>query len=165
MALLDDKIEGWIAGLQMAALSIQGREDTAHFIKAFSGSNRYILDYLTDEVLSKQPKDIQTFLIQTSILDRLCSSLCSSVVEWEEASTILKEMKTLVEVSDHVHDCQAILEYLERTNLFITPLDNERRWYRYHHLFADLLRARLEQAFGEQRVAHLASACLAMVRK
>ena len=155
VALLDEKIEGWIAGLQMAALSIRGREDVAHFIKAFSGSNRYILDYLTDEVLSNQTKDIQTFLIQTSILDRLCSSLCNSVVEWVEASTNSEGRKTTRESSVTLHDCQAIIEYLERTNLFIIPLDNERLWYRYHHLFADLLQARLEQAIGEQEVAFL----------
>jgi len=155
VALLDNKIEGWIVGLQMAALSIQGREDTANFIKAFSGSNRYILDYLTDEVLSKQPKDIQTFLIQTSVLGRLCSSLCSSVVEWEEASTNTEGTKTAGDAPNRVRDCQAILEYLERANLFIIPLDNERCWYRYHQLFADLLQARLEQIIGKQGVMGL----------
>ena len=155
IALLDKKIEGWIAGLQMAALSIQGREDTTSFIKTFSGSNRYILDYLTDEILSKQTKDIQNFLIQTSVLDRLCNSLCSSVVDWEEARVGAEDNKSTGETPDRTRDCQAMLEYLERTNLFIIPLDDERGWYRYHQLFADLLQARLDQFVGEQGVMDL----------
>ena len=155
LLLLDKKIEGWIAGLQMAALSIQGREDASHFIRTFSGSNRYILDYLTDEVLSNQTRDIRTFLIQTSILDRMRSSLCTSVVEWEEPGANLDTTKTAGEAPGPGHDCQAILEYLEQTNLFIVPLDDEKCWYHYHHLFADLLRAQLLRSLSAQGVAQL----------
>lgn len=155
LALLDNKIEGWIAGLQMAALSIQGREDQKKFIQAFSGSDRYILDYLTDEVLSKQTKEIQTFLIQTSILERLCSSICYSVVESEEPGNRVEGMNPGSENPKSERDYQAILEYLEQKNLFITPLDNERRWYRYHQLFADLLRSRLRQSQpGKEKILH-----------
>jgi LuxR family transcriptional regulator, maltose regulon positive regulatory protein len=155
LLLLDQKIEGWIAGLQMAALSLKGREDASRFIKTFSGSNRYIMDYLTDEVLSKQARDIRTFLVQTSILDRMCSSLCRSVVEWEVKSAQFDGTKTAGEATDPVRDCQTILEYLERTNLFIVPLDDEKCWYQYHHLFADLLRAQLLRSLSAQAVVQL----------
>ena len=144
VAALEARTEGWIAGLQMAAVSIQEQEDVAGFIQAFTGSNRYILDYLVEEVLQRQPESVQTFLLQTSILDRLTGPLCDAVVgeigDWR------------AEIDDHHQypisniQSQAILEYLESFNLFILPLDNERRWYRYHRLFADLLRQRLHQA-------------------
>jgi LuxR family maltose regulon positive regulatory protein len=123
---LASRTEGWIAGLQMAAVSMQGQEDIASFVHAFTGSDRYILDYLVEEVLERQPNSVQTFLLQTAILDRLTGSLCDAFTGQD--------------------DGQATLERLERANLFIVPLDNERRWYRYHRLFADLLRKRLHQA-------------------
>jgi LuxR family maltose regulon positive regulatory protein len=126
VAMLEAKTEGWVSGLQLAALSIQGRGDPAGFIQAFSGSHRYILDYLVEEVLSRQPAPIQQFLLQTSILEQLCAPLCDAVTGAEATS-------------------QATLEYLERANIFTVPLDDERHWYRYHHLFADLLRLRLQQ--------------------
>lgn len=126
VAMLEAKTEGWVSGLQLAALSMQGRADPAGFIQAFSGSHRYILDYLVEEVLSRQSAHIQQFLLQTSILEQLCAPLCDAVTGAESAS-------------------QATLEYLERANIFTIPLDDERRWYRYHHLFADLLRIRLHQ--------------------
>jgi LuxR family maltose regulon positive regulatory protein len=126
---LEERTEGWIAGLQLAALSMRGREDTPGFIEAFTGSNRYILDYLTEEVLERQPEHVTVFLLQTSILDRLSGALCDAVTDRR--------------------DGQAMLEDLERANLFIVPLDEERHWYRYHHLFADLLRTRLHQAQAE----------------
>jgi len=128
--VLADHTEGWIAGLQMAAVSLQGRGDASGFIKSFTGSNRYILDYLVEEVLSRQPETIQRFLLKTSILDRLTGPLC--------------------EVLSGQPDSGAILEQLERNNLFILPLDSERSWYRYHLLFADLLRRRAEQIYSRQ---------------
>src|SRR5215216_1241455 len=129
IASLEDRTEGWIAGLQLAALSMQGSKDTANFIKSFTGSHHFVMDYLVEEVLQQQPESVQTFLLRTSILDRLCGSLCDAV---------------LLDASGSASG-QETLEYLERANLFLVPLDNERRWYRYHHLFADLLRQRLQQ--------------------
>jgi len=132
VAALASRTEGWIAGLQMAAASMQGREDVAGFIRAFTGSDRYILDYLVEEVLQRQPNSVQSFLLQTAILDRLTGRLCDAV--WNKLATC-----------PTADDGQAMLEMLERANLFILPLDNERRWYRYHRLFADLLRQRLQR--------------------
>ncbi|HYO44991.1 MAG TPA: LuxR C-terminal-related transcriptional regulator [Candidatus Limnocylindrales bacterium] len=125
---LEARTEGWIAGLQLAAISLQGRDDVARFIATFAGSDRFVLDYLLEEVLARQPERVQTFLLRTSILERLCGPLCDAMLP--DAST----------------PGQATLEQLERANLFIVPLDNERRWYRYHHLFADLLRQRRRQS-------------------
>jgi LuxR family maltose regulon positive regulatory protein len=133
VAALASRTEGWIAGLQMAAVSMQGQEDVAGFIQTFTGSDRYILDYLVEEVLQRQPESAQTFLLQTAILDRLTGPLCDAITGQDDGSTGLTASG------------QATLERLERANLFIIPLDNERRWYRYHHLFADLLRQRLQQ--------------------
>jgi LuxR family maltose regulon positive regulatory protein len=130
VAALEARTEGWIAGLQLAALSMQGQEDAAGFIQSFTGSHHFVLDYLLEEVLQQQSARIQTFLLRTSILGRLCASLCEAVLLDRSASA------------------QATLEYLERANLFIIPLDNERRWYRYHHLFAELLRQRLYQSIA-----------------
>jgi len=139
IAALEDRTEGWIAGLQLAALSIQGREDITSFIQAFTGSQRFVLDYLVEEVLEQQSESIQIFLLCTSILDRMCGPLCDAV---------------LASASTSGHET---LDYLERANLFIVPLDNEQRWYRYHHLFRDLLRQRLHQGASsrneEERVA------------
>ncbi len=129
VAALVSRTEGWIAGLQMAAVSMQGQENPTGFIQALTGSDRYILDYLAEEVFQTQPSDIQTFLLHTCILDRLSGPLCGAVLGDNETS------------SSH----QA-LEYLERHNLFVVPLDNERFWYRYHRLFADLLQRRLHRA-------------------
>ncbi len=122
---LERRTEGWIAGLQLAALSMQGRDDVQNFISAFTGSHYYIVDYLADEVLNSQPEPMQDFLLRTSILDRLTAPLCNALTD-----------RT---------DGQTTLEILEHTNLFLIPLDNERCWYRYHHLFADVLRNRLQQ--------------------
>ena len=127
IAALDDRTEGWIAGLQLAALSMQGQHDATRFIQSFTGSHHFVLDYLVAEVLDRQPASVQTFLLRTSILDRLSGPLCDAVLQDPAASG------------------QATLEYLEHANLFIVPLDDERRWYRYHHLFTDLLRQRLHQ--------------------
>lgn len=123
---LDARTEGWIAGLQMAALSMRGRSDLDGFIAAFSGSHHYILDYLLEEVLERQPPAVQDFLLATAILDRFCAPLCDAVRGGRD-------------------DSVQILDLLEQSNLFVQPLDDERRWLRYHHLFRDLLRARLNE--------------------
>jgi len=138
VSALKERTEGWIAGLQMAALSMRHREDVSGFIKNFSGTNRYILDYLLEEVLAGQSPEVQHFLLLTSILERLSAPLCDALLKNEtaEPSFIL-----------HAERSSTILEYLERANLFLVPLDDERKWYRYHHLFADLLRARLDQIY------------------
>ena len=128
ISALETRTEGWIAGLQLAALSLQGYQDTANFIESFTGSHHFVMDYLVEEVLQQQSESVQTFLLRTSILDRMCGPLCDAVLLDSSASG------------------QETLEYLEHSNLFIIPLDNERRWYRYHHLFADLLRQRLHQS-------------------
>lgn len=129
---LEARTEGWIAGLQLAALSMQGRADTTGFIQSFTGSHRFVLDYLVEEVLQQQPENIQDFLLHTSILDRLCGSLCDAVLLDPSVSG------------------QETLEYLERANLFIIPLDSERRWYRYHHLFVELLRQSAASSEGDE---------------
>jgi len=130
IAALERHTEGWIAGLQLAAISMQGHEDATSFIRSFTGSHRFVLDYLVEEVLGQQSERVQRFLLCTSILDRMSGPLCDAVL------------------LDPSIPGQATLEYLEHANLFIIPLDNERRWYRYHHLFADLLRLRLHQSIA-----------------
>jgi len=138
VAALDARTEGWIAGLQMAAISmrerkqIQGAHGLSTFIQTLSASHRFILDYLVEEVLSQQPPIIQEFLLQTSILEQMTAPLCNAVTGRDES--------------------QAILDQLEQANLFLIPLDDERRWYRYHHLFADLLRRRQEQSGRDQAI-------------
>lgn len=127
---LEARTEGWIAGLQLAAISMQGRKDLHDFVAAFTGSHYYIMDYLAEEVLGRQTETVRAFLLQSSILDRMCGSLCEAVVRAAGAESF---------------DGQAMLEALELANLFIVPLDRERRWYRYHHLFADVLNRCLEQ--------------------
>jgi LuxR family maltose regulon positive regulatory protein len=125
LKLLESRTEGWIAGLQMAALSMQGRKDLSSFIKALSGSHRFIMDYLVEEVIDKQSREIQEFLLKTSILGRMNGPLCDFVTGGS--------------------DSQETLSYLEQANLFLIPLDEERCWYRYHHLFSGLLRSYQEQ--------------------
>jgi LuxR family maltose regulon positive regulatory protein len=125
VAALEARTEGWISGLHLAALSTRGREDVHAFVEAFTGSHHYILEYLIEEVLSRQPEPVHRFLLQTSILDRLCAPLCDALTGEQDGTEML--------------------ERLQRDNLFIIPLDDERRWYRYHHLFGDLLRKRLGQ--------------------
>ncbi len=123
IARLSDRTEGWIAGLQLAALSMQGHQDVPGFIRAFAGDHRYILDYLVEEVLQRQPAPVRSFLLQTAILDRLHGPLCDAVTGQAEGN--------------------ARLEALERGNFFVVPLDDKRHWYRYHHLFAEVLSAHL----------------------
>ena len=125
VAALADRTEGWVAGLQLAALSLAGQADPAGFVAAFSGSHRYVLDYLAEEVLDRQPEELRTFLLETSLLERLSGGLCDAVTGRDGS--------------------QAMLERVEQAGLFLVPLDEVRGWWRYHPLFADLLRARLQQ--------------------
>ena len=134
MAALVARTEGWAAGLQLAALSLRGQEDVASFVAAFTGSHRYVLDYLAEEVLERQGEQVRAFLLETSVLDRLSGELCDAVTGRTGS--------------------QALLEQVERAGLFLVPLDEVRGWWRYHHLFADLLRARL-QAERPGQVAQL----------
>lgn len=129
---IETRTEGWVAGLQMAALALRGQHDPTRFIASFTGSHHFVMDYLIGEVLQKQSQDVQTFLLQTSALERLNGALCDAVTE-----------RT---------DSQAILEKLDASNLFVVPLDTERRWYRYHHLLAELLRNRLTRTHPDQIV-------------
>ncbi|MDJ0623707.1 MAG: LuxR C-terminal-related transcriptional regulator [Desulfocapsaceae bacterium] len=129
ISVFENRTEGWVAGLQLAALSLQNCRDIPSFIRHFAGTNRHIVDYLAEEVLHRQPEDIQEFLLQTSILDQMSSELCDFLTERNNSRHILLD--------------------LENSNLFIIPLDNTRCWYRYHHLFADLLRQRLQQNFSD----------------
>ena len=133
VAALETRTEGWIAGLQLAALSMQGRQDVSQFIQAFAGDHRYIADYLVEEVLQRQPEAVRRFLLETSILDRLTGPLCDAVTGQEGSA--------------------ARLEALERGNLFVIPLDDRRQWFRYHHLFAEVLRSHLRAEQPEQLAA------------
>ncbi|HSK32649.1 MAG TPA: helix-turn-helix transcriptional regulator, partial [Propionicimonas sp.] len=135
VAALESRTEGWIAGLQLVALSVRGRTDVAGFIQTFTGSHRFVLDYLVEEVLQRQPQSVRSFLMQTSVLDKLCGGLC-------EAVTGQKSGKQM-------------LERLERSNLFVASLDDERHWFRYHHLFADVLQAHaIDEDPGQLPVLH-----------
>jgi LuxR family maltose regulon positive regulatory protein len=149
IAALDHRTEGWIAGLQLAALSLQGREDASARVQAFTGDDRYVLDYLIEEVFQRQPEYIQNFLLQTSILNRLCGALCDAVLIAEGGGLRAEGDSVVRNPHSEIRNAQAILEHLERANLFIIPLDDKRQWYRYHHLFADLLRFRLSQSQPE----------------
>ena len=120
-----DPNRGVVAGLQLAGLSLRGRSDVAEFVASFSGSHRYVLDFLAEEVLDRQPDQLRRFLLETSVLERLCGELCDAVTGRAGS--------------------QAMLEQAERANLFLVPLDEVRGWWRYHHLFADLPRARLRE--------------------
>jgi LuxR family maltose regulon positive regulatory protein len=131
---LEDRTEGWVAGLHLAAISLQGHRDPTGFVEGFSGSHRYVLDYLAEEVLDRQPEPLRSFLLETSVLERLSGGLCDATTG-----------RT---------DSQQLLEQVERINLFLVPLDEERGWWRYHQLFADLLRVRLQQERPE-RVSEL----------
>ncbi|SFB04365.1 Tetratricopeptide repeat-containing protein [Cohnella sp. OV330] len=135
--VLESRTEGWIAGLQLAALSIQGDRGTDRFMQSISGSHRFVLDYLVEEVLQRQPEAVQDFLARTSILDRLCGSLCDALLSEPETP-----------------GAQRLLD-LERQNLFIIPLDHERRWYRYHRLFAESLQRKLQDRLDASGIAEL----------
>lgn len=152
--MIKERTEGWIAGLQMASLSMRNSKDVDRAIVEFSGTNRYILDYLVEEVLANQPQDVQQFLLSTSILDNLTSPLCDAIMtDNEQFSRGIEEPKTaLKSISGR---STAMLEYLEQANIFLVPLDAERDWYRYHHLFTDLLQARLKMTYSREAVSRL----------
>ena len=136
VALLERRTEGWPAALQLAALSLRGRDDRSQFIAGFAGDDRFVVDYLADEVLDALPADVRRFLLDTSVLERLTGPLCDAVTAGTGG--------------------RAVLESLERRNLFVIPLDAHRQWYRYHHLFADVLRAHLhDERPGDVRGLHL----------
>jgi len=142
IALLEARTEGWIAGLQLAAISLQNQTNRHEFIQAFSGDDRFVFDYLLDEVLLRQPKDVRTFLLQTAVLERMCGPLCDTVINLPDGESSL--------------DGQDFLEYLDQANLFIVPLDNQRKWYRYQHLFSEVLLYRLRKTeFDKIRELHL----------
>jgi LuxR family maltose regulon positive regulatory protein len=163
VAALEARTEGWITGLQMAALSLQGQgphpTSRSEFVQAFTGSHRFVLDYLVEEVLEQQPLALHKFLLKTSILERLTGPLCDAILDEgpmtkDESRSpsvlpaLARELSTDANVGPS-SSSQEILEYLESANLFIVPLDDERRWYRYHRLFSDLLRKRLWQTFPD----------------
>jgi len=128
ISALGMRTEGWIAGLKLAAISMRGNNDISGFIESFTGSNRYIIDYLVEEVLNKLSNNVQEFLLRTSVLDRMCGPLCDEIFPNNDVLG------------------QETLEYLEKINMFVIPLDSERRWYRYHHLFAQILRQRMSSS-------------------
>ena len=134
VAALEARTEGWVASLKLAALSMQGRDNRSEFVTEFSGSHRYVIDYLVDEVLARQPEAVQTFLLRTSILERFCAPLCEYVIGGKADMDIIA--------------------YLDRSNLFLIPLDDRREWYRYHHLFGDFLSQRLRESEPD-RIAEL----------
>lgn len=134
---LASRTEGWVAGLQLAALSIQGDHGNGRFIQSITGSHHFVLDYLVEEVLQRQPEAVQSFLVRTSVLDRLCGSLCDAVL-----------------FDSAVSGKQRLID-LERQNLFVIPLDHERRWYRYHHLFVESLQRRLQDSLDGSGIAEL----------
>jgi LuxR family maltose regulon positive regulatory protein len=144
IAVLESRTEGWVAGLQLASLSLQGLrpDEVADLIEAFAGSHRYVMDYLVEEVFDRQPRHVQQFLLRTSILDRLSGPLCDAIRDEGRAAG---EEQNASFGPRPASGSQAILEYLEDHNLFTIPLDHERHWYRYHRLFADLLRDRIQQ--------------------
>jgi len=161
LAALDARTEGWVAGLQLAALAMRDHQDRSGFIRSFRGSNRYIVDYLAAEVFTRQPAHIQNFLLQTAILDRMCGPLCDAVLGMlttddrrlttdSSTTTVVGGQRSVV-----ASYSQLILDQLERDNLFVVSLDDGRQWYRYHHLFADVLRHRLTSGVSAETVASL----------
>jgi LuxR family maltose regulon positive regulatory protein len=158
IAALEQRTEGWIAGLQLAALAMRDQTNLSGFVSAFTGSNRFVVDYLVTEVLARQPAHVQTFLLQTAILERLCGPLCDGVMGIEEAaqppSSCISPPAGQPALAAHSYS-QMLLEALERAHLFLLPLDNDRRWYRYHHLFAEVLRGRLVRGATAEMVALL----------
>ncbi len=159
-SVLEERTEGWIVGLQLAGLSVRDRADPSGFIAGLSGSHRYILSYLVEEVLSRQPQEIQSFLLQTSVLERMCAPLCEALLK-DEGGRMKDEGGSSKDEGGRMKDEDGevafspspsafLLERLERANLFVIPLDDEGRWYRYHHLFGDLLRDLLSTRHKER---------------
>jgi LuxR family maltose regulon positive regulatory protein len=155
LAALEARTEGWIAGLHLVALALRDHRDRPGFIRTFSGSNRYIVDYLAAEVFARQPAHVQTFLLQTAVLDRMCGPLCDALLGIAAPDDVLAGINELHPSSVVGASSQRVLAELERTNLFVVPLDDDRHWYRYHHLFADVLRQRLAHSATGAAVATL----------
>lgn len=154
---LEARTEGWIAGLQLAALSLSGRSDKESFISSFTGSHRYLVEYLLEEVVSRQSEQVQSFLLSTSILERLCAPLCDQLLgdsaRKDHGGQGIGDSDAPAPLSPIPFDSRAVLEYLEKANLFLVPLDDERIWYRYHHLFRDFLQTRLNKIQPERVTA------------
>ncbi|MCL5995773.1 MAG: LuxR C-terminal-related transcriptional regulator [Chloroflexi bacterium] len=153
LTAIQQRTEGWVVGLQLLALSLQGHGDVGQIVESFTGSQRYVLDYLIDEVFQRQPESVQEFLLKTSILDRFTAQLCESLMaDFERPASILEMnhgdeasiQNRKSKIENRNTPARAMLDYLDRANVFIMPLDQSREWYRYHHLFADLLRHRLQ---------------------
>ena len=155
VAALAERTEGWAAGLQMAALSMRHHEDMPGFIEGFSGTNRYIMDYLLEEILAVQSPELKRFLLVTSILERLTAPLCDAILSGDGAPGEKDGNQGNSGASPRIHSSASTLAHLERANLFLVPLDDKRVWYRYHHLVADWLQAQLRKTLGAQEVARL----------
>jgi LuxR family maltose regulon positive regulatory protein len=141
IAALEQRTEGWIAGLHLAAIAIQDRRDVTDFVQALEASHRFIVEYLVEEVVKQLPAHLYQFLLQTAVLDRFCAPLCDAVL--------------LGEADPHDSYSQLLIEQLERLNLFLVPIDNEQRWYRYHHLFGEALRERLQAGVSQETINRL----------
>jgi len=148
ISTLERRTEGWVVGLQMAALSLRG-QDPENFFRSFTGDDRYISDYLIEEVLDRQPEQVREFLLCTSILERMNASICEALLG-DKGKGIRESPLSSLPLSPN-----SILDYIERANLFLIPLDNRREWYRYHHLFAELLRQRLKESLPADEIIHL----------
>jgi LuxR family maltose regulon positive regulatory protein len=168
IAAIETRTEGWITGLQFAALALRDRTNRSGFVQAFTGSNRFVIDYLADEVLGRLPAYLQTFVLHTAVLDRMCGPLCDAVLgvgrwgigageETDSSSIQHPTPNTQHPTPDTQAYSQLLLEQLERANLFLIPLDDERQWYRYHHLFAEVLRQRLLSGAAPPAIARLHS--------
>ncbi len=157
VAALEEHTEGWVTGLQLAALSLKGCTDKDERIDSFSGSHRYLVEYLMEEVINRQSKEVQEFLTSTSILDRLNAPLCSHILNKKPHNGGLADVG--ISADSSFRNSQEILEYLERSNLFLVALDEERNWYRYHHLFREFLHERLKKRHPQQIPAMHKAAC------
>ena len=162
--LLEQRVEGWAAGIQLASIALgtlsktpgstQAADEIGEFIRTFTGGHHYVVEYLVEEVLRRQPDPIQDFLLRTSLLERLCAPLCDSILS-RESRVVNRELLTDLDSPLSTLDSQAILEYLDHNNLFLTPLDSAQTWYRYHPLFAEVLRARLRAQVSPAEIARL----------
>jgi LuxR family transcriptional regulator, maltose regulon positive regulatory protein len=150
ISAMEARTEGWIAGLQLAALSLQGCHDPHSFVSAFTGSHHYIMDYLTEEALKLQPEGVRSFLLKTSILSSMCGPLCDAILGDRGYGIGDRESGTAPLSSIPYSPSQSILDYLEKSNLFVVPMDDRRQWYRYHHLFAEMLMLRLAHTYPEE---------------
>lgn len=163
IAELGERTEGWVAGLQLIALSLSDRADKEQVIASFTGSHRYLVEYLMEEVVNRQPEEVQSFLLATSILERMCAPLCDAILGhrgWQSGALHgIEDSTAPIPYILIPSNSQPVLEYLEHANLFLLPLDDEQQWYRYHHLFRDFLQARLNKFQPERTIALQRAAC------